>query len=98
MLNVKKLLTNMMDTYRAGAVTYSSIPVNGYADKTVLFGRAMKSTPAVTAIRTASGTVGYNLQITVTSVSTTGFTLRVWNYGTAAVGPTVSWTAVASTE
>lgn len=98
MIDIKKLLTNMMDSYRAGEVTMPAISANGYSDYSVQFGRKMKSTPSVAAIRSGVGTAGYTLQIGVLDVSSSGFKLRVWNYGSGSVTPKINWVAVVRTE
>ena len=102
MLDLKALLTKILANYadiRKGTVsasTVGSISANGgYKDVTIQFTPQMKSTPIIIPIRTSIGTVGYQLQFGAINISTNGCTIRVWNFGSAAVSPAVAWVAIA---
>ena len=57
-------------------------------------GSLRQKDPNITATRADVGGTGYNLQLGTRGVTKNGFTLRCWNFGSAAVTPSVSWIAV----
>lgn len=101
MLDIKTLLTKIVANYvdiRTGSVaasTIGNISANGgYKDVPISYTQ-MKSTPIILPIRTAVGTAGYNLQFGLSGITTTGCTIRIWNFGSSAVSPTINWVAIA---
>lgn len=101
MLNVKKMLTkitNQLANIECGRVSnLGEVSSNSTKDATITFTSTFSSTPTVVACLESSST-GYGmgrLTCAVLSVSTTGFTVRVFNADTSARSPYIQWIAIA---
>ena len=82
---------------KGGHETFPSIATGTYADVTVTFGTAFNSAPHVVACLSTTGTAGNigNVTVAVHSITTTGFTIRVFNNRGGSLSPAVEWIAIA---
>lgn len=101
MLNVKKMLTkiaNQLANIECGRVTnLGEVSSNSTKDATITFSNTFSEAPKVVAsIESSSTAYGMGrLTCAVLSVSTTGFTVRVFNADTSARSPYIQWIAIA---
>ena len=101
MLNIKKLLskvTRQLSDMQCGRITtLGEVSSNNKKDVTVTFAKAFSKTPNVVACFESSSTAyGFGrMTCGVLSVSTTGFTVRVFNADTSPRSPYIQWIAIA---
>lgn len=83
---------------QCGLTTAVSVSANSYADAQITFSQPFASAPSImVCLRATSTNVGYaTLQCIVVNntVSTTGFTARVFNGGASGLSPYVAWYAI----
>lgn len=80
-------------TGRTASITATA---NSYKDLTVSFGRTFSSVPQVVCSIYSTATAGAigSLSCSALNVTTTGFTARVFNAGSASRSPAVDWIAI----
>lgn len=73
-----------------------SISANSFYDLQISFGKTFENTPAVIIIMTGSGDNAYrgNLAYTVTSTTTTGCNVRIYNSSVASLTVGIRWVAI----
>ena len=73
----------------------TTVAKQNYADKIVTFSRPFKSTPVVVCNFGGASTAYQmgNVSCTAMNISTTGFTIRVWNADTTSREPRINWIA-----
>ena len=72
-----------------------TVSANSYRDYSVSFGRTYSSAPVVQlTIYSTSTSADFNCDIVLRSVTTTGFTARIFNRENAARSPGFHWTAI----
>lgn len=78
-----------------GFIDFATIPSHSTADVAVTFDEPFPSAPNVVACLNSSGGYGVgSLSVGVFSITTTGFTARVFNNDTSGRGPDVEWIAI----
>lgn len=101
MLNVKKMLTKIANQFanmECGRVTnLGEVSSNSTKDATITFSNTFSEVPKVVAcIESSSTAYGMGrLSCAVLSISTTGFTVRVFNADTSPRSPYIQWIAIA---
>lgn len=81
----------------SGTIAEASVTNRSYADFTISFGHTFASAPNVVATLTESNQTNYNFGVItcyVHSVTTTGATIRVFNYSQSARSVGIRWIAV----
>lgn len=78
-----------------GALSVGEVSANNYKDVAVSYGKTFPAAPTVVVCLSSTSTAGAIGSITACPINetTTGFTLRVFNAGTAARSPAVRWIA-----
>ena len=101
MLDIKKLLgkvaRQLLDMQCGRITTLGEVSSNNRKDVTVTFAKPFSKTPNVVACFESSSTaygMG-SLSCAVLSISTTGFTVRVFNADTSGRSPYIQWIAIA---
>lgn len=82
---------------KSGNANIGQISANSYKDFSVAFGEPFDKQPNVSATLFSSGkavNIG-NVCVSVFGVSSTGFTIRIFNNRSSTINPTVEWIAVA---
>lgn len=84
------------DKIQGGREMSISVAANSYADKSVKFSKAFSSTPTVVVGLDSASTAAAigNMTVSVTSVSATEFTARIFNAGSSGRSPGFFWIAV----
>ena len=78
-----------------GFIDFATIPSHSTVDVEVTFEEAFPAAPNVVACLNSSGGYGVgSLSVGVFSITTTGFTARVFNNDTSGRGPDVEWIAI----
>lgn len=84
-----------MQSGNVSNTTIGTINANAYKDVNISFSPTMVSVPNVVAMRRSAGSVAYDLAIATTNVTTSSATIRIFNLGSEAVSPSISWIAMA---
>ena len=84
------------DKIQGGREMSINVAANSYTDKSVTFSKAFSSTPTVVAGMDSASTAAAlgNITVSVTTVSATGFTARIFNAGSTGRSPGFYWIAV----
>ena len=88
--------SQLVPVTKYGSGTSAAIAAGSYVDTTVSFGYTYSSAPTVVACLYGTSTSADFGKITImaNSISTTGFTVRIWNMGSSSVSPGFRWIAV----
>ncbi len=82
--------------FDADVFAFGSVSANSYADQDVTFNHTFDAAPVVVACLQSSST-GVNvgsISVSVINITTTGFTIRVFNNSANQRTPSINWIAI----
>lgn len=91
-----KFIGNRLEHIQGGYLSGQTVNANSYLDRDVTFPKAYSTTPIVLANIASTSTAGAvgSISVAAINITTTGFTLRVFNAGSANRSPALQWIAI----
>ncbi|MBQ6499861.1 MAG: H-type lectin domain-containing protein [Mogibacterium sp.] len=94
--SILKFIGNRFNRIQGGYLSGQNVGANSYLDRQITFPNSYSSAPAVAVTLSSTSEAGEMGQVMAAAinVTTTGFTVRVFNAGTATRTPALHWIAI----